>query len=75
MEINIGDKIASDDYCAVGVLTQVGDKLMVVGDFGSVEYEDRCADWEHYQDWMLKIKVTRKARGGFWKRLFSALTK
>lgn len=52
MKINIGDKIASDDYCAIGILTKVGEKLMVVGDFGSVEYEDYCSDWEHYHIWI-----------------------
>lgn len=73
MKINIGDKIASDDYCAIGILTNVGDKLMVVGDFGSVEYEDYNADWEHYSMWKARVARERKERGGFLKRLWNTL--
>lgn len=55
MSIEIGDKIASDDHCAIGILTKIGDKLMVVGDFGTVEYDEYNADWEDYYIWLSKV--------------------
>jgi hypothetical protein len=73
MNINIGDKIASDDYSAIGILTQISNKLYVVGDFGKVEYDEHNGDWEHYAIWRAKVDSERKLKGGFWKRLLNAL--
>ncbi len=55
-KINVGDKIASDDYSAVGILTKIDNKLYVIGDFGKVEYEEYSGDWEHYEVWKSKNK-------------------
>ncbi len=73
MGINIGDKIASDDHCAVGVLTEIDGKLMVVGDFGGVEYDCHTSDWEHFHLWKKRIDAERRSKGGFLKRLVNAL--
>lgn len=56
MKINIGDKIVSDDHCAIGVLTKVMDKLVVVGDFGTIDYEPYCSDWQHYDVWKRNLE-------------------
>ena len=58
--LRIGDKVASDDYCAVGILTQVGYKLMVVGDFGSILYDYTNSDWQLYHVWQEKIDQRNK---------------
>ncbi len=70
-----GDKIASDDYCAVGILTNISGKLYVVGDFGKVEFEDYCADWVPYSDWLAKIDIERANRNKRFKKLLRSRAK
>lgn len=54
MSIAIGDKIVSDDYCSIGILTMINGKLFVVGD-SCIEYDEYSADWEHYDIWLKRI--------------------
>ncbi len=53
-EIKVGDKIASDDYCAIGILREIFGELYVVGDFGTIKYDEHSADWELYDVWIDK---------------------
>ena len=51
-----GDKVVSDDYSVIGVIQKINNKLVVVGDFGSVDFnlESEFSDWVLYKDWKLK---------------------
>ena len=72
MRFKEGDKLASDDYAAIGILRLINSEWVVVTDEGkAIPFEDYCADWEYYHEWLEKVKAERKRRGGFFKRLFS----
>ncbi|MFW6232406.1 MAG: hypothetical protein ACOC4D_00035 [Bacteroidota bacterium] len=66
--LKIGDRVASDDYCAIGILIKQDGKLFVEGDFGKVEYLE-IADWQPYEIWKERLDKGQK-RVGFWKKIF-----